>query len=315
MAPWIIRQVTVFGSISPSTGSGKVLFIRSIEEWNSISTPANAEWLFGQGLGPLLLSRVGGLVAAIGIFATLACGVVLVVPLAIGAWSRRRSVWFGPWFVYGTILFTFSGLISAVHVPGGTFIHSAVALVPHAFILILEGVGLAVGWVSARRRAWNRETATRVFTSVTVGAGALLAIVVVLGVHGSWSQKRADRTEIAEALAVVADPGARVMSIDASGMKYASGFGGVVSPNDPLATILDVAIAYRTEWLVLERDSIVKALAPVLTGSARPPWIGSPILTIPATEGGAPRAALYPICLSPSDARCRVVASGPAVQP
>ena len=39
--PWLARQLAVFGSISPSSASGKVLFIRSIDEWNSITTPAN----------------------------------------------------------------------------------------------------------------------------------------------------------------------------------------------------------------------------------------------------------------------------------
>ena len=311
IAPWIARQLAVFGQISPSTASGKVLFIRTIEEWNSITTPASLSWLLGQGIGPLLLSRIGGLVAAISIFSTLACAVVLVVPLVIGAWSRRRSVWFGPFFGYAGILFAFSAIVSAVHVPGGTFIHSAVALVPHTFILILEGVAVAVGWIAARRRAWNREQATRVFITATVASGAVLAVIVSLAVHGSWAQKRADRASLAQALAVVADPDARVMSIDASGIEYATGHGGVVSPNDPIDTIHDVATAYGTEWLILERDSIVKALAPVLTGQSRPPWIGAPILTIPAADGGAPRAGLYPICMSPADTRCEIVAAAP----
>jgi hypothetical protein len=48
-----------------------VLFIRAIEEWNSIATPANLEWLLGQGLGPLVASRIGGLVAAATIFSML----------------------------------------------------------------------------------------------------------------------------------------------------------------------------------------------------------------------------------------------------
>ncbi|HET7472956.1 MAG TPA: glycosyltransferase family 39 protein [Candidatus Limnocylindrales bacterium] len=308
VAPWIGRQLAVFGQISPSTASGKVLYIRSIEEWNSITTPATLDWLLGQGIGPLIQSRILGFVAAVSIFATLACAVVFVVPLVIGAWSRRRSVWFGPFFTYAAILFAFSGLVSAVHVPGGTFIHSAVALVPHAFVLMLEGVAVAVGWVAARRPRWNRASATRVFTTATVLAGAVIAVVVVLTVHGSWSQKRADRDAVAAALAVAADADARVMSIDASGIEYATGHGGVVSPNDPIDTIHDVAVAYRTEWLVLERDSIVASLAPVLRGVSRPSWIGAPILTIPAADGGPPRAAIYPICLSASDPRCEVVA-------
>ena len=311
MAPWIARQLAVFGSISPSTASGKVLFIRTIEEWNSITTPATLDWLLGQGIGPLIASRIGGLIAAVGIFSLLACAYVLVVPLVLGAWSRRRSVWFGPFFVYAAILFAFSTIVSAVHVPGGTFIHSAVALLPHAFILILEGVAIAVGWLAKRRKAWDREAATRVFIGTTVVAAAVVAVVVTLAIHTSWTQKRADRASLAAGLALVADPDARVMSIDSSGIEYAAGLGGVVSPNDPIDTVHEVAEAYKTEWLILERDSIVTSLAAVLTGQSRPPWIGSPVLTIPAADGGAPRAALYPICLSPADPRCSILASAP----
>jgi Dolichyl-phosphate-mannose-protein mannosyltransferase len=310
MAPWIFRQLAVFGSISPSTASGKVLYIRSIEEWNSITTPATLDWLLGQGIGPLVLSRIGGLVAAIGIFTTLACAGLLVFPLVIGAWSRRRSIWFGPFFVYAGLLFAFSGLVSAVHVPGGTFIHSAVALVPHAYILALEGIAVAVGWIAARRRSWNVGTATSVFTVTTIAVGSIVAVLVVVGLHGSWQQKRSDREALAIALAAVAGPDDRVMSIDAAGIEYVSGHGGVVSPNDPIETDHEVAVAYQIEWLILERDSIVKSMAPVLAGQLRPAWIGPPVLSIPAADGGVPRAALYPVCLSPSDQRCIVVATG-----
>jgi hypothetical protein len=148
-----------------------------------------------------------------------------------------------------------------------------------------------------------------VFTVATVGGGAVLAILVVLAVHGSWAQKRGDRDAIAQALAGAADADARVMSIDASGIEYATGHGGVVSPNDPIETIHEVAGAYRIEWLVLERDSIVGALAPVLRGTERPAWIGPPLLAIAAADGGPPRAALYPVCLGASDPRCEVLAS------
>jgi hypothetical protein len=309
VAPWIGRQLAVFGQVSPSSASGKVFFIRSIEEWNSISTPATLDWLLGQGIGPLVASRVGGLVAAAGIFTTLACAGLLVVPLVIGAWSRRRSIDFAPFFIYAGLLFGFSGLVSAVHVPGGTFIHSAVALVPHAYILVLEGVAVGVAWISARRRRWDREAATRVFTGAAVAFGAIAALTVAFGVHGGWEQKRSERQALAAALTLAgATPDSRVMAIDAAGMNYAGGFGGVVSPNDPIDTIESVARAYRIEWLVLERDGIVPALGPVLAGESRPAWIGPAVYTIPASDGGTPRAAVYPICQGPADVRCTVVA-------
>ena len=59
MAPWYARQLLTFGSLSPSTASGKVLFIRDIGEWNSITTPASLDHLLGMGIIPLLLTRVG----------------------------------------------------------------------------------------------------------------------------------------------------------------------------------------------------------------------------------------------------------------
>jgi 4-amino-4-deoxy-L-arabinose transferase-like glycosyltransferase len=311
MAPWIWRQLDVFGQISPSSASGKVFFIRTIAEWNSITTPASLDWLLGQGIGPLLASRVGGLIAAIGIFTTLALAGILVVPLIIGAWARRRSVAFGPFFTYGALLFGFSALISAVHVPGGTFIHSAVALVPHAYILVLEGVAIGVGWIAARRRRWNREAATSVFTGAVVAYAAIAAIVVGLGVHAGWEAQRADRRALAAALDLAgATRDARVMSLDAAGFNYISGHPGVVTPNDPIETIEQVAEAYRIEWLIIERDNAVAALAPVLGGTGRPAWIGAAVYTIDDAKG-QPRAALYPVCLSSTDARCSVVAASP----
>src|SRR6185312_6280741 len=71
MAPWWLRQLAVFGSISPSSTSGRVFFIRDIGEWNSITTPATLDHLLGMGIGPFLATRVGGLVAALMIFTTL----------------------------------------------------------------------------------------------------------------------------------------------------------------------------------------------------------------------------------------------------
>ncbi len=74
MSPWWLRQLAVFGSISPSTASGRVLFIRDIGEWNSITAPATLDHLLGMGIGPFLATRIGGLVSAVMIFTTLGHG-------------------------------------------------------------------------------------------------------------------------------------------------------------------------------------------------------------------------------------------------
>ena len=279
MAPWWIRQLAVFGSISPSSASGRVFFIREIGEWNSITTPATLDHLLGMGVGPFVASRVGGFVAAVMIFTTLVAGFILAPFMVIGAWARRRSLDFGPFFLYGGLLFAFSTLVSAVHVPGGTFIHSAVALAPHAYILALEGVALAVGWVAARRRAWDPGVATKTFIGATLAFAALAAFFGSLFVHQVWADSRAKFIAVARALDGAGAPATdRVMSIDASGTKYWTGRGGVVLVNDPIETVERVARAYDTRWLVLDGEDSVRAAAPILDEVARPAWLGPPIV-------------------------------------
>ncbi len=313
VAPWLARQLAVFGSISPSSTSGKVLFIRSIDEWNSITTPANLQWLLSQGLGPLAASRIGGLVAAMTIFAILVGGVVLAPLMLIGGWSRRRSLAFGPFFAYAGLLFAFSALVSAVHVPGGTFIHSAVALAPYAYILALEGIAVAVTWVAVRRSSWDAEAGTRFFTAAAIGTAVVVAIGSAIVTQGVWAGRRDDFQLVDRGLVDAgAAPDDRVMSIDASGTLYWTGHGGVVLVNDPLATIEEVARAYDIRWLVLNRADSVASVAPILDGGPRPAWLGAPVASRPARQlpdaaplpPGALGVALYPVCLDAGDTRC-----------
>ena len=279
MAPWWGRQLAVFGSISPSTASGKVLFIRSIDEWNSITTPATLDHLLGMGIGPLIATRIGGLVAALTIYVTLVAGVVLAPFMVIGGWCRRRSVEFGPFFVYAALLLGFSAVVSAVHVPGGTFIHSAVALAPFSYILALEGVVVAIRWVARRRRTWDEARATRIFCGAVVAFAVVCAVAGSLAVHAVWEDRRARSLAVAATLVKAgATPMDRVMSIDASSTKYWSGHGGVVLVNDPLETIRDVARAYDIRWLVLDKRESVAAAAPIVAG-VRPAWVGAPVET------------------------------------
>jgi hypothetical protein len=263
------------------------------------------------GIGPLLLTRVGGLVAGIGVFTTLVAAGFLLPLMLVGGWLRRRSIDFGPFFAYAFALFAFSALVSAIHVPGGTFIHSAVALAPHAYVLAMEGVAAVVGWIAARRRGWDRATAVRIFSGATVAIGILAAVIGTITVDARWNEKRDTRLAVGAALAVAgAAPDDRLLTIDAAGYRDLTGHPGVVTTNDPLPTEKEIADAYRLSWLVLERDEIATSMAPVLEGKERPGWIGRPVYVVPSDDGGAPRVAVYPICLSPADVRCANVAAG-----
>ncbi len=244
----------------------------------------------------------------------IACPIVLTPFVLIGGWARRRSVDFGPFFAYAAVLFAASGLIFAVHVPYGTFLHSAVALVPFTFILALEGVVQASRWAARRRPTWTEEGAARLF--LARGRGFRRGQRRCL--HGNRHAGLERRTRRSSGRRPGSGRGGRagktdlLMSADPAGFEYFTGHGGVVTPTDSLEVIHQVAVDYHIRWLVLERAHIVEPMVPVLELTARPTWIGLPIFSVPyegpktgdPTVDGAPALAIYPVCTAAGDTRC-----------
>jgi hypothetical protein len=336
MGPWWARQLLTFGSISPTSSSGAALWITNIRQWNSITAnPSLSTWL-AQGAGTIASHDLAGLVSAAANFLIFICSVVLLPFLLIGMLARRRSVDFQPWFVYAFVAFAGATFIYPLHVPGGAFIHTAIGLAPHAAILSIEGVLVAVGWVAGRRHRWQEGQAGAVLVWGMVAIVAASSVFFGQAVEAGWNAVRTPRVELAAYLASPtsqlaspsnsggrtfaaacpaasatagatpggSDPGApRLMTIDAGGFKYFTDLPGVVSPDDSIETIQSVAVAYDICWLVVERDDAASALGPVLRG-VRPSWIGAPVFTVPAADGGLPLLALFPVCPMPDPQRC-----------
>jgi hypothetical protein len=310
VGPWWLRQLAVFGTISPSSANGKILFIRTVTEMNSIDTPATLQYFLGQGVGPLVASRVWGFIAAVGNYSIIVLSFVLTPFLLIGGWIERRSIHYRVFFIYAALLFAASGLLFAVHVPLGTFLHSAVALIPHTYILVLEGVAACVVWIARRRPKWREAEATRFFLSATVGIAFVTGALGAWKVQEEWNTERHDRQQAAIALdALHVGMDERLMDGDTSGFKYYTGRGGVVTVSDPIDTVGRVAKAYGVRWLILERWHIADALIPVIEGKVRPAWVGAPSWTLDETpktdaDDTSPDIAIYPVCFAPDDTRC-----------
>ena len=231
-------------------------------------------------------------------------GIVLAPFMLVGAWVRRRSVDFGPFLTYAVVLFTFSAIVSAVHVPGGTFIHSASALAPHSYVLAPEGIAAAAGWVATRRRSWDAGRASRVFGGAAFAFALVVGLAGTLSIHITWDRGRQELMDVATALDEAGSPPSdRVMSIDAASTRYWTGHGGVVLVNDPLATIEQVARAYDIRWLILDRSDAVPAVAPILDGDARPTWVGPALIDSRGIDARV-QWGLYPVCTSAGDSRC-----------
>jgi 4-amino-4-deoxy-L-arabinose transferase-like glycosyltransferase len=317
VAPWLARQLDVFGSISPSSAGGRILFIAHYAELYSVSTEATLGSFLAQGPLEIVVSRLGGLGSALFIFAVMPLLVVLVPMLLVGVADRRRDAAFWPWLVYGIVLFAFTTLVSAVHVAAGTFIHSAVALVPHAYLLSLIGLAVLVRFVAARRASWDVSRATRNLSLLTVGVIMVVSAASTVSTIRAWDQERAARAPLLEGLAARAHAGDRVMSPDAGAYRYHGGWGGIVIPDDPLSVVEEALRRYDVRWLAIERSHLTPGLRPVLAGEVRPTWLSEPLVVVlpppRAADGQAhvpadaelPVAALYAVCLAPSDARCR----------
>jgi hypothetical protein len=319
MGPWYARQLAVFGSLSPSASNGRILWITSYPQLYSVTGDPTLASFLAQGWAPLLISRLAGFEAALLILAIGPLLFFLVPFVLLGSWARRSSGWFQPWFLYGGLLLLLSGLLFAVHVPYGTFLHSAVALVPHGYVLAVQGIALAVAWAGRRLPHWNVPMATSVFTAfaiVTLWLGGAAATWKALV---DWDRDAQTRRAVAATVAHLAASGDRLMSADPGAYWYYTGLGGVVTPEDPLDTVESVARAYRIRWLVLEPAHIVDSLARLLAGAAPAPgWLvqvdeqpGTGLAgTEPSAAGGSPSASgtiplfrIYAVCLEAADSR------------
>jgi 4-amino-4-deoxy-L-arabinose transferase-like glycosyltransferase len=303
VAPWFLRQLAVFGSLTPSAAAG-ILWVTKYEQLWSVSDPPTIQSFLAQGLGPLLMSRLGGLVAAVGIFVIWPLATVLAPFALIGAWLRRRDSRFWAFFVYGAIFFAASVLLWAIHIPYGTFIHSSASLLPHAFVLTALGLEAVALWLAARRKGWQVQRATIMFASAAIIVSVLAAAIQTISTMRVWQHDQTVRQQLIGMVTGVA-AGERLMSGDSGAYEYLFDRPGIASPDDPLPVIEEAARAYDIRWLSLERDHVVAALAPVLLGRVRPTWLSAPIATVASTTGdGPPAAVLYAVCLTPDDTRC-----------
>jgi len=319
IGPWYLRQLAVFGSLSPSASSGRILWITSYPQLFSVGGDPTLASFLAQGWGPLLLSRVAGFIAAIVILAAVPFLFFLVPFILWAAWARRRSGSFGPWYAYGALLLALSGLLFAVHVPYGTFLHSAVALVPHGYVLAVDGIALAVTWAARRLRHWDAPRATRVFTAFAVATLWVSGALATWKADRDWGAEADTRQAVARSLASRAAAGDRLMSADPGAYRYYTGLGGVVTPQDPLETVKLVARDYGIRWMALEPAHIVDSLAHVYVGMTPiPTWLvqvdegppgpgpgPSPLANgpTPAPASTLPTFRVYAVCLTANDPR------------
>jgi hypothetical protein len=249
LAPWLARDLAVFGAPFPSAG-GHTLWITDYNEQFSISRDPSPATYFAAGIGTVVGSKLASWGELAGRVAVLMGG-FFILPFGWGLWAERRRRELAPFLVYFLVVFVVMGLVFTFHAPKGAFYHSAAAWLPFAFPLAvasLPGLADAVGrwWPFLRRPATHRF----LLVAGLVGAGVLSLV----GSAALLSQWNAAHARLALAASFLRDQGAtadRVLAYDPAALHFLTGNPGVAPPFDGFDVIGEVVDAYDVRWVVV----------------------------------------------------------------
>ena len=266
LAPWLLRNLAVFGAALPSAG-GSTLWITSYNEQFSIGHEVSLATYLESGWGPIVGSKMESWFDLLGRTAVLLGG-TFVFTFSPGLWMarRRRELW--PFLVYFVVLFVVMGGLFTFHAPHGAWYHSAPAWLPFAIplsVASLPVVATAIGrfWPFLRRPQTHR------FLAVVATLGAVvLSVVGSLTIWREWD--RSHRLDTAGAAFFEAQDATDdvVMYADPATLALLSGNPGVAPTFDPFPVLERIVDAYGVRWVMLQ----------LAEGESRDPlglWAGS----------------------------------------
>ena len=263
MAPWYIRNFTVFGTILAPGGS-RALWIRGYDElftypaatltfqrwWESgLKAIADARaWAAGQNLQSAVAVQ----------------GEIFLAPLIlIGMWKLRKDLHVQLAGTAWLLIFLAMTLIFPYQGARGGFLHSAAGLQP--LFWAVAPVGLeSVLEIGVQRRGWDIRQARRFFSTGLVGFALLLTIFVTANRlfsnetgRSAWSESHARYTRLQQALTTMGAARGDVVMVNNSPGFYIAGERPAISiPFGYLQDVCSAAQRYKVRFLGLEIDQI-----------------------------------------------------------
>jgi 4-amino-4-deoxy-L-arabinose transferase-like glycosyltransferase len=249
LAPWLARNLAVFGSVLPSAG-GHTLWITSYNEQFSIGHEVSAATYLDWGLANIIGSKLISWGELVGRMAVLLGGTFIVFFVA-GLWLYRRRADLAPFLVYFAVMFFVMGAVFTFHAPKGAFYHSAPAWMPWAFGISVAAIAPAC---TAAGRFWPflRRPATHRFIAIAgLGGAVALSVIGSTVLYGQWDRSRVRDEEAAAFLRANARPTDVIMASDPASLYPLSGNPGLAAPFDPFRVIEQVVDAYDVRWVVV----------------------------------------------------------------
>ena len=250
VAPWLIRNYLVFGTLLPSSVISQAWLGNYVDNFNYLSHPTPQTWL-AQTWSVLLDQRVQALAHAgqVLLLGTFPWG-VLALP---GLWLLRREWSLFPSLVYGLLLVFGLALVFPISVLSGLFYYSFGAVIP--FLALAAAYSIYRG-----SQLFGRKPRL----AAIIGA----AVTVVLLLLAGWQVMRTlpdvsernlvEKAQFEAAAAWLSQnvaPGAVVMTDQTHLLNYASGQPTIALPgNEPPDSAWQAAERYGAHYLIVTQQ-------------------------------------------------------------
>jgi hypothetical protein len=250
VAPWLARNMMVFGAPIPSAG-GSTLWITSYNEQFSIGHEVSFASYLASGPGAIIGSKLDSWFQLIGRTAVLLGGTFILTFIpALWMARRRRVLW--PFLAYFVTMFAVMGGLFTFHAPRGAYYHSAPAWLPIAIPMALAAISPVANFLG---RFWPflRRPQTHRFLAVAGTAGAI--VLSLVGSAEIWRQwDRSHALDVAASEFFLAEGAADdvVMYGDPATLALLSGNPGVAASFDPYPVLERIVDAYGVRWVVVQ---------------------------------------------------------------
>ncbi len=254
VGPWFWRNWLAFGSLLPGAGA-KTIFLTSYDDMFAYGRPLTGQAYLAWGWKEILSSKLQALGLNLQRLWVENLLIFLLPFSALGLWGARRERVLWPFFLYLPLLFIAMTFIFTFPGTRGGLFHSGGALLPVVFATAGPGLEAVLHWATRRLRGWHARTAWRVFAIGMVGLAALVSALALgrAGVYtGAWNDRDKGYADILGWLKAEDAGKSIVMVGNAPGFTWHTGLIAIAIPNEPLATILDVAGRYGARYLVLD---------------------------------------------------------------
>jgi 4-amino-4-deoxy-L-arabinose transferase-like glycosyltransferase len=251
VSPWLIRNLSVFGTPLPSTG-GHTLWITSYNQQFSIGQEVSLTSYLEWGWANIVTSKVETWAVIAGRTLVLMGG-FLVLPFVGALIAFRRRAELAPFLVYFGALFFLMGALFTFHAPQSAWYHSAPAWLGFAYPVALAGIPPTFRTLGRLWRFLGRRQTHAFLAGIGLIAAIVLSVLGSASLYGRWLSTRERDVAAASFFLERGDTSEVVMYRDASSLHLLTGNPAIAIPFDRYPVIEEAARAYGARWMVVTR--------------------------------------------------------------